>query len=345
VNKQDLSAIGNERRRLLLAAGAGTLGLSLPRMVSAQDKIACRIAHSEAIGSPITVAFDKFTLVLREKSGGRIDAQHFPAGQLGNYTQLIEQNRIGTIQITAGGPDTEEAVAPEIAVAAGAPGFMFKDEAHVDRVLQGPIGLEISAIARRKTGVEFVAYAEVGFRHLLSKRPVTKLEDLKGLKIRTPELRLWVDFWKKLGANPTPLPYAEQYSALSTGVIDGLEADFFSILGFKWFEQARNLTLTGHWFLPKAIRVNAVWLDRLPPDLQKVVRDSALEVFAEQRAVNRAKANDALAQLEKAGTVVHRLSDAEKQRWMAATASLFDEFGAKSPETKAMIAKITALRG
>jgi len=345
MSKRRLSVVGSGRRNLVLAAGAGALGLVLPRYAIAQQKFTCRIAHSEAIGSPLTVALEKYTLVLREKSGGRIDAQHFPAGQLGNYTQLIEQSRIGTIQITAGGPDTEEAVAPEIAVAAGAPGFMYKDEAHADRVLQGAIGREISAIARKKTGVEFVAYGEVGFRHLLSKRPVTKLEDLKGLKIRTPELRLWVDFWKKLGANPTPLPYAEQYSALSTGVIDGLEADYFSILGFKWYEQARNLTLTGHWFLPKAIRVNAAWLDGLPPDLQKVVRDAAVEVFAEQRTLNRAKANEALAQLEKAGTVVHRLSDAEKQRWMAATAPLFDEFGAKSPETKAMIAKITALRG
>ena len=292
----------------------------------------------------MTIAFDKYTTLLREKSGGRIDAQHFPAGQLGSYTQLIEQSRIGTIQITAGGPDTEEAVAPEIAVTAGAPGFMYKDEAHADRVLTGPIANDISAIARAKTGVEFVAYGEVGFRHLLSKKPVASLEDLKGLKIRTPELKLWLDFWKKLGANPTPLPYAEQYSALSTGVIDALEADYFSILGFKWFEQAKNLTLTGHWFLPKAVRVNGKWLDALPPDLQKLVRDSAREVFAEQRALNRAKAGEALAQLEKGGVNVIRLSPAEQQRWMTATAPLFEEFGGKSPETKAMIAKIVGLR-
>ena len=88
-------------------------------------------------------------------------------------------------------------------------------------MLQGDIGKEISHIARAKTGVEFVDYGEVGFRHILSKRPVTNIAEIKGLKIRTPEIKLWVDFWKKLGANPTPLPYAEQYSALSTGLIDG----------------------------------------------------------------------------------------------------------------------------
>ncbi|MBP8294653.1 MAG: TRAP transporter substrate-binding protein [Burkholderiales bacterium] len=334
-----------DRRRFIAAAGMSALALPFARTANAQAKITCRIAHTEAVGSPMTLAFDKYTAILREKSGGRIDAQHFPAGQLGSYTQLIEQSRIGTIQITAGGPDTEEAVAPEIAATAGAPGFMFKDEAHVDRVLQGAIGAEVSAIARAKTGVEFVAFGEVGFRHLLSKRPVAKLEDLKGLKIRTPELKLWLDFWRKLGANPTPLPYSEQYSALSTGVIDALEADYFSILGFKWYEQAKNLTLAAHWFLPKAVRVNAKWLDALPADLQKLVRDSAKEVFAEQRTQNRAKAGDALAQLEKLGVNVIRLSPAEQQRWTAATSSLFDEFGAKSPETKAMIAKIVALRG
>ena len=134
---------------------------------------------------------------MKTASGGRIDAQHFPASQLGSYTQMIEQSRIGTIQATAGGPDTEESMAPEVAVTGGAPGFIYKDEAHVDKVLQGPIGDEISAIVRKKTGIEFVAYGEVGFRHLLSKRQVTTLDQLKGMKIRVPEIKVWVDFWRR----------------------------------------------------------------------------------------------------------------------------------------------------
>lgn len=257
---------GLTRREFTKVAFGSVVGASLPslaaaRRASAQSPSVFRMAHAEAIGSPMTLAFEKWGKLLKERSNGRIDAQHFPAGQLGNYTQLIEGSRLGTIQATAGGPDTEEAVAPEIAVTGL--GFIFKDEAHVDKVLQGEIGQEMSKIAREKTGVEFVAYGEVGFRHLLSKRPVTSLGELKGLKLRVPELKIWVDFWRALGANPTPLAYAEQYSALATGVIDGLEADFFSINGFKWYEHAKHLTLTYHWFLPKAIRVNAKWLDSL----------------------------------------------------------------------------------
>lgn len=335
---------GMDRREFctvtLGAAAAVAIGV-LPRAAAAQPHV-FRMAHAEAVGTPITLAFEKWGKVLKEKSGGRIDAQHFPAGQLGNYTQLIEMSRLGTVQATAGGPDTEEAVAPEIAVAGGAPGFIFENPQHVDRVLQGPLGHDISAIARKKTGVEFVAYAEVGFRHLLAKRKVVSLADLAGLKIRVPELKIWVEFWKRLGANPTPLPYAEQYNALSTGVIDGLEADFFSIRGFKWYEHARHLTLTYHWFLPKAIRVNAKWLDGLPPDLQALVRESAQEIFAAQRVENRAKTDQALEELTKQGVNVHQVEDMD--RWLAATAPLFDEYAQKSPAAKAMIEKFQALR-
>ncbi len=328
-------------RRAFMAGGlAAGAALSAPP-VHAQQRIVCRIGHSEAIGSPLTQAFETWAKVLNERSGGRIDAQHFPASQLGSYSQMIEQNRLGTIQITTGGPDTEESVAPEIAATGGAPGFIFRDEAHVDRVLQGDIGREVSRIARQRTGVEFVDYGEVGFRHILSKRPVTSLAELRGLKIRVPELKVWVDFWRLLGANPTPLAYAEQYSALSSGLIDALEADVFSIKGFKWGEQAKNLTLTNHWFLPKATRVNARWLDSLPAELQALVRDSAKTIFAEQRRVNRANTAATLEELRASGITVRTLTDAPA--WFRATEPLFAEFGNKSPATRAMIDRIRGL--
>lgn len=331
------------RRLMLQLGGAAVATPMLMRRAWSQEKFVCKIAHSEAIGSPFTNAFDKWVAVLNEQSEGRIEAQHFPASQLGGLAQLLEMSRIGTIQVTAAGPDSEEAIAPEIAATAGAPGFIYKNEAHVDAVLQGDIGQEISLIAREKTGVEFIAYGEVGFRHLLTKAPVTDLASLQGVKLRVPEVRIWVDFWNALGANPTPLPYSEQYSALSTGVIDGLDSDYFSILGFKWFEQAANILPTNHWFLPKAIRMNAGWLDALPEDLQELCRTSSKAVFAEQREVNRAGADQALEDLVAAGCTVHPFPPEEKARWEETTASLYDSFGATSPATAEMIAKIRAL--
>lgn len=334
---------GINRREAVGLGIAGAALVAAPAYVRAQSPIVMRMGHSEAIGSPLTNAFEAWGKMINEKSEGRIDAQHFPASQLGSYTQNIEQNRLGTIQATTGGPDTEEAVAPEIAATGGAPGFIYKDEAHVDAVLQGDIGDEVSKIAREKTGVEFVAYGEVGFRHLLSKAPVTNLEELQGVKLRVPELKVWIDFWRALGANPTPLPYAEQYNALSTGVIDGLEADFFSIKGFKWHEQAKNMILTYHWFLPKATRVNAAWLDGLDADLQAIVRDTAKEAFAAQRKDNRENTAAALEELKGLGVKVTVASEAEKARWVEKTEPLFAEFGSKSEATAEMIKKIRAL--
>jgi TRAP-type C4-dicarboxylate transport system substrate-binding protein len=344
-SKKRMTSANLTRRAMMQGTAGAAAILATPavwRPARAQG-VTCRIATSEAVGSPISETFEAWAATLREQSDGAIDAQHFPASQLGSYSDLIEGNRLGTIEITTGGPDTEESIAPEIAATGGAPGFIYRDEAHVDAVLQGPIGASVSEIAREKTGVEFVAFGEVGFRHLLTKEPVTNLEELAGTKIRVPELRVWIDFWQLLGANPTPLPYAEQYNALSTGVIEGLEADFFSILGFNWYEQAPNLTLTNHWFLPKAVRVNAAWLDALSPELQDLVRNTAVEAFAGQRQTNRAGMAQALDDLVAAGVTVHELSSEEKALWVETASPLFEQFGSASPETADMIAAIRAL--
>ena len=331
-------------RRSFMKTGAAALALpAIGSSAFAQDKFVMKIAHTEGIGTPITNAFDAWAKAMNEKSGGRIDAQHFPAAQLGGLAEALEGSRIGTIQATTAGPDSEEAIAPEIAAFGGAPGFIYKNEEHVDKVLQGELGQKCSDIARAKTGVEFVAYGETGFRHILSKNPVTNLDGLKGLKIRVPQLRIWVDFWTRLGAAPTPLPYSEQYSALSTGIIDAIDSDVFSVVGFKFYEQAKHLTLTGHWFLPKAVRVNAAWLDSLPQDLQDIVRSTAKEAFAEQRKINRAKAAETLEELKKNGVEVHELSKEELAKMEEITAKLYDDFGSKSPETAEMIKAIRAL--
>lgn len=330
-------------RRGFMAAGTAALAAPLLIRNAQAQEFVCKIAHTEGIGTPITNAFDAWAEAMREKSGGRIDVQHFPAAQLGGLAEALEGNRIGTIQVTTAGPDSEESIAPEIAAFGGAPGFIYKSEEHVDRVLQGELGQKCSDIARAKTGVEFVAYGETGFRHILSKRPIANLDDLAGLKIRVPQLRIWVDFWSLLGTAPTPLPYSEQYSALSTGIIDAIDSDVFSIVGFKFHEQAKNLTLTGHWFLPKAVRVNAAWLDSLPEDLRAMVRDTAKEAFAEQRKVNRANAAKTLDDLKGLGVEVQQLPAEELAKMEEKTAGLYDEFGSKSPETAEMIKAIRAL--
>ena len=310
-----------------------------PAAAAAKDAITFRIGHAESLGSPTNDAFERWIKILDERSGGRLKAQHFPAGQLGNYTQIIEGNRLGTIEISMGGPDTEAKVAP--IVAALALGYVFKDEQHVDRVLQGPIGERVSEECKAKTGVEFIAYGEEGFRHVLSKRPVRTLADLKGMKIRVPETPIGLRTFQLLGASPTPVAFNEVYNALQTGVVEATEASLFAIQGFKYHEPAGHLTLSGHWFNPKPVRVNAKWLAGLPSDLQTLLRQTAQEVMAEERADARKRATDVLQQLRGQGTQVYELPD--KEEWIRATAPQHSEYAKEFPEAARVLEEVQAL--
>ena len=297
-------------RRKFLGNTLGLMGaaaIAKPTILRAQQPILFRIATIEAIGSPMTVSFDKAAALIKERSDGQIDAQHFPASQLGDALTLVQNSRLGSVHCTSVGFDADEDLAPEVATAAL--GFVFKSIDHVDRVILGELGQQLAQIAAEKTGAEYVAYGEVGFRHLLSKPKVTNLDELKGLKLRVPQTRSATDFWRAMGASPTPLPYPEQYNALSTGVIEGLDSDPFSIIGFKWNEHAKNYSLTSNFFLIKAVRVNAKWLADLPSELSEVIRTTLQEAFAEQRAVNRAGTVTAIEQLESEGVVVHEVTD------------------------------------
>ena len=318
------------------AAPAATQAPAAP---AAKDAITFRIGHAESLGSPTNDAFERWIKILDERSGGRLKAQHFPAGQLGNYTQIIEGNRLGTIEISMGGPDTEAKVAP--IVAALALGYVFKDEQHVDRVLQGPIGERVSEECKAKTGVEFIAYGEEGFRHVLSKRPVNSLADLKGMKIRVPETPIGLRTFQLLGASPTPVAFNEVYNSLQTGVVDGTEGSLFAIQGFKYHEAATYLVLSGHWFNPKPVRVNAKWLAGLPIDLQQLLRQTAKEVMGEERADARKRAGDVLKQLKDQGVQVYELAD--KEEWIKATAPQHDEYAKEFPEAAKVLEEVRAL--
>ena len=317
-------------------AGATTIGS--PAVVLAQAPVLFRIATIEAINSPMTIYFDKAAALIKQRSGGKIDVQHFPASQLGGPLQLVQNTRLGTVQCTSVGFDADEDLAPEAATAAL--GFIFKDEAHVDKVILGDLGKQLADIVGKKTGAEYVAYGETGFRHILATRKVTNLDELKGLKLRVPDTKAAVDFWKTLGANPTPLPYPEQYSALSAGVIQGMDSDPFSIIGFKWHETAKHYSMTSNFFLIKAVRVNHAFLAKLPAELQQVVRGSLQEAFAGQRAENRAEYGKAVDQLKQQGVQVYQVTDLPE--WRKKSREFYDSYAARFPQAKPMLEALLA---
>lgn len=329
------------RRKLLQAAAVGSTALAAPALLRAQGTFAMRVAHAEGIGTPITNWLARWVEEMNTRSNGAIKAEHFPAGQLGGFGQLVQLAQQGAIQATVGGPSAWNDFDPALNVSEL--GFVLSSEEHVDRVYQGELGQQISDICRDGAGLELVAYGEVGFRHLFTRNPVTSLAELRAQKLRVPEMRYWVDFWSALGAEPMPLPYNEQYTALSSGVIDGNETDVHSILSFKWHEQAKHFTQTYHWFLVKAVAVNYGFLSSMPADLQEIVRAAARETMAEQRAENRALTGSANEKAKAAGVTFHGRPD-DLDEWVALARPLRQEYEAKSAKSAEIAKKIDALR-
>jgi C4-dicarboxylate-binding protein DctP len=306
---------------------------------AARDVVTFRMGHNEPIGSPMNNAFEEWVKLLKERSNGRLNPANFPAGQTGNYTQNIEANRLGSIEISSGGLDTEGKLSPVTSVMGL--GYIVTSYEHVDKVFQGPLGTALSEELKRKTGVYVVAYGEAGFRNILSKKPIRKMEDLRRVKMRVPETPVSIRLFQLMGASPTPVAYAEMYTALQTGVVDAAEGTIADTFGFKFYEPTGHISFTGHQFNVKAIRVNARWLDGLPADLQKIVRETALEVFARQRKANRDAEAGAIQKMKDLGV---KFYEVDKAPFIKAGEQQQEEYGKEYPEAAELIKQVKALR-
>jgi len=324
---------------LVAAALLATPAPSMAANPAAKDVISFRIGHNEPLGSPMNDAFEQWVKVLKEKSNGRLNPSNFPAGQTGNYLQNIEANRLGTIEISSGGLDTEGKIAPIVAVLGL--GYIVTSYDDVDKVYQGPLGKLLSEEAKKKTNVYFIAYGEAGFRHVVAKKPVRSMADLKGVKMRVPETPIAIRLFQLMGTNPTPVAYSELYTALQTGVVDAAENPISDILGHKFYEPAPHIALTGHQFNAKAIRLNARWFDSLPADLQQIIRDTAVEVFAKERADSRQREAGNIQKLKDLGV---KFYEVDKKPLVESVTKQHEEYVKEYPEAADIMKRVKALQ-
>src|SRR6185503_579648 len=155
--------------------------------------------------------------------------------------------------------------------------FLFNNYDHVKKVLYGPIGQQVSKDAKDLLGIEVLSLGASGFRVFLSKKPIQSADDVRGIRLRVPEIPTWVEMARSLGANPTPIPAGEIYTALQTGVIDAFESPADFILSSKNYEVAGYITRTHHIFTEVSMMASARKMASLPADVQKVIRELAVE--------------------------------------------------------------------
>ncbi len=252
-------------------------GMSM-MIANANAEVSLRFGYEAPRTDTQHLAAKKFNELLNEKTKGEIKLKLFPDSTLGNAQTMISGVRGGTIDLEMSGSPNFTGLEPKLNVI-DIP-FIFKDRAHVYKVLDGEIGQGLLKDLEAQ-GLKGLAFWDVGFRAFSnSKHPVTKPEDIKGLKVRTNQNPMYIEAFKLLGANPVPMPLAELYTALETRAVDAQEHPIGIFWSSKLYEVQKYLAMTNHILNDQLYLVSNITMEELPENLQKVVKESA-EVAAE----------------------------------------------------------------
>lgn len=259
------------KRRILLLSTLALLGAAtLPTY--AADKIVVKIAGMKPDGEPETVGMKLFAKYVMEGTKGKYDVQVFPNSQLGKEDAYIAQTRKGIIQMCATGTQTSS-LFPAMAMLETPMLYDSLDHAH--RAMNGETFKLINKGFSEKSGLTTLNAFPLGFRHFYTKKPVNSIKDLQGLRMRVPNIPLYLEFAKQLGQSGQPMPFAEVPSALDQGTIDGGDSPFADIVALKMYEITPNITLSGHILVIHSLYINNDFYNKLPPEDRKVFDDAA----------------------------------------------------------------------
>ncbi|HEY0822704.1 MAG TPA: TRAP transporter substrate-binding protein [Ramlibacter sp.] len=295
-------------KRLFLKTLVAAVALSAFGLAQAQTRT-IKFANQNAKGHPIVMGMEKFAELVEKNSAGRLKVQVFPGGALGSDQANVSALQGGTLEMAAMNSGIFASVVKDFEIYDFP--FLFGNPKEADAVVDGPFGKSLHAKLADK-GLVGLAYYELGFRNLTnSKRPITKVEDIAGLKLRVIPNPINVDWVTALGANPTPLPFPELYAALEQKAVDGQENPVATIRGAKLYEVQKHLALTNHQYNPQSVVVSKKFWDTLSDADRKVLQDAATESARYQREQSRAAQASILEELKKNGMQVTELPPAE----------------------------------
>ena len=302
---------------LLAAATGGSLAADIKER-TIKYAVLYDIDHPHGLGAK------KFAELVGQKSGGKINVKTYAGATLGGEIAVVSSMQGGTIEMSAIGTPQLVGLVKEYSVLDFP--FLFNDEKEADAIVDGPIGTKLLDRLPEK-GLIGLVFFEHGFRQLTnSKRPVGKLEDLQGLKIRVQQNAVAIDTFNALGANAVPLPFPELYTALEQKAVDGQENPFNSIEVAKFYEVQKYLSVTKHNYTPLVLLVSKKFWDKLTPDEKKILRESATEARAYQRKVSRELNEKSLQNLKAKGMEVTVISPQEMARMREKTKPVADKY-------------------
>ncbi|MBI2746524.1 MAG: TRAP transporter substrate-binding protein [Burkholderiales bacterium] len=295
-------------KRLVLKTLVAAICVTAFGLAQAQTKT-LKFVNQNAKGHPIVLGMDKFAEIIEAKSGGKLKVTVYPGGALGSDQANVSALQGGTLEMASMNSGIFASLVKDFAIYDFP--FLFANPAEADAVVDGSFGKSLHAKLEEK-GLVGLGYYELGFRHISnSKRPINKVEDIAGLKLRVIPNPINVDWVSALGANPTPLPFPELYAALEQKAVDGQENPVATINGAKLYEVQKHLVLSNHQYNPQSIVVSKKFWDGLSAGEKKIVQDAVNESIKFQREQSRALAGSLLATLKQNGMQVTELPAAE----------------------------------
>jgi tripartite ATP-independent transporter DctP family solute receptor len=331
-------------RKLFLAAVAATAVLAAPGAVAQVKERTLKFAFQNQTGHPQAQGAQKFADLVAAKSGGKIAVKLFAGGVLGGDLQTVSALQGGTVELTVLNAGILSAQVKEFA-AYDFP-FLFNSGKEADAVTDGSFGQKLMAKLEDK-GLHGLGYWDLGFRNLTnSKRPITKADDIAGLKIRVIQSPIYIDMFAALGANATPLPFPELYSALEQKAVDGQENPNTTILSSKFAEVQKHITQTRHIYNPQALLVSKKTWDGMSAEEKKILAEASAEATLFQRQASRGAADSALDALKTAGMTVSELPPDEMAKLRAKVKPVIDKYSASVGEAtvQELMAEIAKVR-
>jgi TRAP-type transport system periplasmic protein len=306
----------------------GVLSLVFALSVHAETKkTIIKISNGLNNLHPTYLGCVEFKRIVEQKLGDKYEVQVYSDAQLGDDVRATEAVRMGTLEMVATSASPLTGLVPEFNVF-DLP-FIITSTKAADAVFDGPVGAKLAKLLESK-GFILLAYYENGFRDVTnSVRAIKSPTDLKGLKIRTMQNPIHLAAWRALGANPTPMPFSEVFTAMQQNVIDGQENPIPTIYLSRYYEVQKYVTLSNHVYGPHILLINKKLFESFPPNDQKIMREAALASAKYQRSLNRKLAKDNIAELKKNGMIVTELTPQELAEFKKATLPVYTEWEPK----------------
>lgn len=314
------------------------IAVALAFSVSAHAQTQLILSHHVPTTHVIHQTAEQFAQLVEEGTDGEVTVEIRPAAQMFGMPQAVEALDLGTLDFAWGNISALQRWAPAVGFVSMP--FLFEDGEHARRVLYGELGEQVRNDVMALSGVDILAFGNAGFRVFVANQPIATAADVAGLRLRVPNISAYVDMAEALGANPTPLPAAEVYTALQTGVIDGMEspADYFTSVSI--WEVVDHATRTNHIFTAGGLMASELTMQGLSDEHQAIIREAAVEAVGQWMwSLVEETQNTAWARLAEEMQVI---GDPDIESFRDATAGVLDAFIADAGDPAA--AYVNAVR-